>query len=261
VNAILAHHVGVQLSHASGDHLVLSHINLEIKSGKWTSIVGPNGSGKTTLLKVLAGLMEHQGEVIWPAWQAQFNDPSKDQSSKAQFLAWMGQQQPGGDDLSVYDVAMLGRIPHLSWLDAPSERDHQAVRRALEQTQAWEWRQRRLGELSGGERQRVLLARVLAVESEVVLMDEPLSHLDPPHQVDWLHCVRSLVGQGKTVVSVLHELSMALMSDELLVMKGGRIHHQGPVHERATHQAIEAVFEHRIQIQPLGERWIAWPII
>ena len=80
----------------------------------------------------------------------------------------------------------------------------------MRQTQCWDWRDRPLGQLSGGERQRVLLARALAVEAQVLLMDEPLANLDPPHQADWLLAVRALVRAGRTVVSVLHELGMAL---------------------------------------------------
>jgi iron complex transport system ATP-binding protein len=99
------------------------------------------------------------------------------------------------------------------------------------------------------------------VESEIVLMDEPLSHLDPPHQVDWLHLVKQLVAEHKTVVSVLHEVSMALLSDEILVMDQGQIRHQGLVSDRLTHQAIERVFGNRIQIQHVAQRWVALPLI
>jgi iron complex transport system ATP-binding protein len=253
MNSICTQDLAVVLGHKE----VLRHINIQIKKGMWTSIVGPNGSGKTTLLKVLAGLQACKGAVTFPGFDTQH--PSRLQ--KAQYLAWMGQEQAGGDELSVYDVAMLGRIPHRSWLSAPSQKDHQAVKKALQMTHAWDWRYRRLGELSGGERQRVLLARVLAVESEIVLMDEPLSHLDPPHQVDWLHLVKQLVAEHKTVVSVLHEVSMALLSDEILVMDQGQIRHQGLVSDRLTHQAIERVFGNRIQIQHVAQRWVALPLI
>ncbi|MFT2621793.1 ATP-binding cassette domain-containing protein, partial [Escherichia coli] len=86
------------------------------------------------------------------------------------------------------------------------------VEQALRQTQGWDWRMRSVGSLSGGERQRVLLARALAVQARVLLMDEPLANLDPPHQADWLECVQALVAQGCTVVSVLHEISMAVQA-------------------------------------------------
>jgi iron complex transport system ATP-binding protein len=120
---------------------------------------------------------------------------------------------------------MLGRLPHQAGWQPPAPPTMRAVEQALRATQAWDWRCRTLGQLSGGERQRVLLARALAVQAQVLLMDEPLANLDPPHQADWLALVRALVAQG-TVVSVLHEISMALHADELVVMAQGRVTHQ-----------------------------------
>jgi len=154
---------------------------------------------------------------------------------------------------------MLGRLPHQPWLSPPSAADHAAVERALRTTQAWDWRERSLGQLSGGERQRVLLARALAVQAEVLLMDEPLANLDPPHQVDWLLLVRELVAAGKTVVSVLHELSLALQADELVIMAAGRLVHHGGCAEAMTHRALEQVFDGRIHIQQVAGQWLSLP--
>jgi iron complex transport system ATP-binding protein len=153
----------------------------------------------------MAGLLAHRGEVRFFG-EAHARVPAR---VRAQRLSWLGQSGSGegsADDLMVYDIAMLGRLPHQRWLAAPSAADRDAVERALRSTQAWEWRDRPLGQLSGGERQRVLLARALAVEAELLLMDEPLANLDPPHQTDWMQTTRALVAEGKTVVSVLHEL-------------------------------------------------------
>ena len=154
---------------------------------------------------------------------------------------------------------MLGRLPHQPWLAPPSAADHTAVEQALRATQAWDWRGRTLGQLSGGERQRVLLARALAVQAQVLLMDEPLANLDPPHQADWLLLVRELVAQGKTVVSVLHEISLALQADELVLMAQGRVSYQGTCGDAATHRALEDVFEQRIAIHALAGQWVALP--
>ncbi|MDO8719656.1 MAG: ABC transporter ATP-binding protein [Polaromonas sp.] len=240
-----------------GNDEVLHNISLALPAARWTSIVGPNGAGKSTLLKVLAGLLAHSGDV------ALLGQPLADLRgrARAQQLSWLGQNESSADDLTVYDVAMLGRLPHQAWLAPASSADHAAVERALLATQAWDWRARPLGHLSGGERQRVLLARALAVEAQVLLMDEPLANLDPPHQTDWLLMVRSLVASGKTVVSVLHEISFALQADELVVMDQGRITHQGACHHAATHRALEDVFDHRIAIHPLAGQWVALPKI
>lgn len=236
---------------------VLHGIDLALPAARWTSIVGPNGAGKSTLLKALAGLLPHTGQVQLLG-VALDSLPARE---RARRMAWLGQNESAADDLVVYDVAMLGRLPHQAWLAGPSDADHAAVEQALRNTQAWDWRCRPLGQLSGGERQRVLLARALAVQAQVLLMDEPLANLDPPHQADWLHTVRALVASGKTVVSVLHEISLALQADDLLVMAQGRVVHHGPCDAPATHAALTAVFEHRISIQRLDQQWVALPRI
>jgi iron complex transport system ATP-binding protein len=154
---------------------------------------------------------------------------------------------------------MLGRLPHQGWQDAPTAQDAQMVEAALKATQAWDWRERNLGELSGGERQRVLLARAMAGNAPVMLMDEPLANLDPPHQVDWLEQVHCLIAQGTTVVSVLHEIGMALHADDIIVMAGGTVVHHGAGNAAKTHAAIEAVFDHRIRICALDGQWAVLP--
>ena len=235
---------------------ILHQIDLELRAGCWTAVVGPNGAGKSTLLRAIAGLLPCSGQV--ELLGRELHDWPRQQRARA--LSWLGQNQSAADDLTVHDVAMLGRLPHQSWLAPASPADLAAVERALRQTQAWDWRERALGELSGGERQRVLLARALAVEAQVLLMDEPLANLDPPHQADWLLLVRELVAAGRSVVSVLHEISIALHADELVVMRQGRIAHHGACHEVATQRALEQVFEHRIAIHALAGQWVALPV-
>ena len=251
--AVGAHAVRARL----GNVEVLHGITLALPLARWSSIVGPNGAGKSTLLKVLAGLLPHAGDVALlgrPLAALRGRD-------RARQLSWLGQNESSADDLTAYDVAMLGRLPHQAWLAPPSAADRAAVERALRTTQAWDWRGRPLSQLSGGERQRVLLARALAVEAQVLLMDEPLANLDPPHQTDWLLMVRELVAGGKTVVSVLHEISIALQADELVVMDQGRVTHQGACTDAATHRALEEVFDHRITVHQLSGQWVTLPKI
>ena len=238
-----------------GNAEVLSDISIDLPRARWTSIVGPNGAGKSTLLKVLAGLIPFTGSTEL------LGQPTQSLSAKqrAQQLSWLGQNEASADDLTAYDVAMLGRLPHQPWLAPASAADHAAVEKALRSTHAWDWRGRALGQLSGGERQRVLLARALAVEAEVLLMDEPLANLDPPHQTDWLLTATALVASGKTVISVLHEISFALQADEVVVMAAGRVTHQGACGDAASHHAIEDVFDQRIAIHPLAGQWVALP--
>ena len=254
---IALHASSVRAALGFGPHKteILHGIDLQLPAGRWTSIVGPNGAGKSTLLRVLGGLLAHEGEV----WLHGRSLGAIAARERARQMAWLGQNESAADDLTVYDVAMLGRLPHQPWLAAPSDADRAAVERALRSTQAWDWRDRLLGQLSGGERQRALLARALAVEAQVLLMDEPLANLDPPHQADWLLMARALVAGGKTVVSVLHEISFALQADELVVMADGRVTHQGGCADPATHRALESVFSQRIAVHPLNGQWLALP--
>ncbi len=239
---------------------ILHGVDLRLPAGRWTSIVGPNGAGKSTLLKAFAGLLP-RGAVRGGI--ALFGRPLEDWGSRerARQLAWLGQNETGADELPAYDIAMLGRMPHQPWLAPPGPADHAAVRAALEATQAWEWRHRPLAQLSGGERQRVLLARALAVQARVLLMDEPLAHLDPPHQADWLRTVRGLVREGVTVVSVLHEVSFALQADALVVLEAGRVLHHGDAADPATHTAVEAVFGHCIRVREVDGLRVALPCV
>ena len=236
---------------------ILNRVDTAIFAGQWTAIVGPNGAGKSTLLRALAGLQPLAQGQVQLLGQPLAQWPRK---AQARQLAWLGQGEAAPADLSSYDVAMLGRLPHQNWLAAPSAADHAAVAQALQATQAWDWRDRPLGELSGGERQRVLLARALATQAPVLLMDEPLANLDPPHQSDWMATVRRHAAQGGSVVSVLHELGVALQSDCLIILQAGQLVHHGPSDDAVTHAALEAVFDQRIRVCAVQGQWVALPV-
>ena len=236
---------------------ILNRVDTAIFAGQWTAIVGPNGAGKSTLLRALAGLQPLAQGQVQLLGQPLAQWPRK---AQARQLAWLGQGEAAPADLSSYDVAMLGRLPHQNWLAAPSAADHAAVAQALQATQAWDWRDRPLGELSGGERQRVLLARALATQAPGLLMDERLASLDPPHQSDWMATVRRHAAQGGTVVSVLHELGVALQSDCLIILQAGQLVHHGPSDDAVTHAALEAVFDQRIRVCAVQGQWVALPV-
>lgn len=257
-----AHTIALSARHVTvmhDDFKAVNDVTLSLKAGEWMALVGPNGAGKSSLLKALAGLTPASGQVTllgkpWSEWPRR---------QRAQTVAWLGQAEAGQDDLTVYDVAMLGRLPHQSWLASPSAKDQAVVEVALKTVQAWDWRARSLGQLSGGERQRVLLARALAVQADVYLMDEPLAGVDVPHQADWLEWVRCLTEQGAAVVSVLHELNLALQADGVWVMSGGQLVHAGLPNDPATHQSLSSVFQNRLQWREWQDdgqtRWVALP--
>lgn len=249
--ALSAAGVSVQL----GGQPVLHDVQLQLQRGRWTSIIGPNGAGKSTLLKALAGLLPLQGQVQLFA-QPFDKLPSRE---RAKTMAWLGQSERALDDMTAFDTVMLGRMPHQNWLATATAADIEIVHRVMHSNHVWEFKDRSLAELSGGERQRVMLARVLAVQAPVVLMDEPLANLDPPHQTQWLLDMRALVQSGVTLVSVLHEVSIALQADDLVIVDKGRVTHTGACDDPVTRAAVEAVFEHRIHVRQVGPVWTAVP--
>ncbi len=259
-----------------GSHTVALHpTSIAFKTGKWTCLIGANGAGKSSLLNAMAGVL-HSSSTKYPKldkgisldgspavfWQGE-NLHQLPPKKRAQTLAWLGQtMQNNGNlaDWSVWSVVMLGRLPHQNWWGMPNIADKKAASCALQAVHATNWHTRRFGELSGGEQQRVLLARCLAVQAPIVLMDEPLSHMDIPHQIDWLEMVKNLTKGGTTVVTVLHELEMALHADVIVIVDKGRVIHQGDAKDTETHRAIEQVFGQKIRILPNHQQTPVWTI-
>lgn len=248
-----------QLNVFRGPCAILSDLNLDIPQGKWTSIIGPNGAGKSSLLQAMANLLKWSGSMAVDGVDLS-SFTHKDLAKK---IAWLDQGSSAPDELSdslsVYDTVMLGRLPHQGWLHLPSEADRISVEKSLHHTDAWHLRNRPLQRLSGGERQRVLIARLLAVDSDILLMDEPLANLDPAHQADFLKWQGNLLAQGKTLVTVLHEIHFALRADHVVLLNQGTLYFQGSSQDPRTHQALIALFDGRIRLEKLGSDWVALP--
>jgi len=244
----------IDLQVALGGRRVLQGVSLDLQPG-WTAIVGPNGAGKSTLLRTLAGLLPPQaGELRlqgrplaqWPAAQ------------RARQIAWLGQQGALTGDLTVRELVALGRLPHLGLFGTAGPEDERCIAQAMGEAGCAAWAERRLSQLSGGERQRCLLARALAVQAPVLLLDEPTTHLDPPQQVAVVRLLRRL-GQQGTVVSVLHDLPLALQADRLVLLREGRVVAAGAHDDTAVHAALTEVFEQALRIERSGSRYIALP--
>lgn len=242
-----------------GGRPVLQGLSVAVRPG-WTAIVGPNGAGKSTLLRVLAGLLvPTSGEVLLDGLAlARYGARARGRK-----IAWLAQHDAveASGELTVRDVVQLGRLPHLGLFGAPGPHDDAVVDAAMAATECSDWPCRRLHELSGGERQRVLLARALAVEAPVLLLDEPTTHLDPPHQVAVVRLLQRLAAEGQTLVSVVHDLPLALQADHLIVMQQGRVQAEGAPHEAAVQAALVQVFGGALTIEQVGGRWTAVPCL
>jgi iron complex transport system ATP-binding protein len=243
------------LNLALGSTQALADVSLSVRPG-WTAVVGPNGAGKSTLLRVLAGLRVPDGGEVSLNGRPLAQWPVRD---RAMQMAWLAQQGEASGELTVREVVQLGRLPRLGLFAAPSAQDEAVVDRAMADAECTPWQLRRLHELSGGERQRVLLARALAVDAPLLLLDEPTTHLDPPHQVALVRLMQRQVHAGVTVLSVLHDLSLALLADRLVVMDRGRICAEGARDDPALHAALTDVFGGAIRIRAIDSRWIALP--
>lgn len=247
---LLALGVNVRL----GRRDVLHAVSLGIGAG-WTALVGPNGAGKSTLLRALAGLQPlAAGQVFLnPGAAAPPLDMHRTApAERARVLAWLAQQGEVTGELTVRETIELGRIARLGLLGTPVAADRKAVDRAMTLTESLPWQHRRLHELSGGERQRVLLARVLATEAPMLLLDEPTTHLDAPHQLALARLFRRLThdrSAPRAVLSVLHDLPIALQADRLLVLDAGTLQADGPPTDPAVQAALVRVFGGAIRIE------------
>ncbi len=233
------------LSVAYGSYTVFEGLSLDIAKGAWTAIVGPNGCGKSTLLRALGGLGSvRHGSVSLHG--RPLNGWSR--RERALRLGWLAQTAIPSD-LTVADVVALGRFAHGGWLGQLGGQDEAAMTRAMQATGSLAWSRRRLSTLSGGERQRVHLARVLATEASVLLLDEPTTHLDPPHQEDIAQLLRQQAHScGVCVISSIHDLSLALMADRLIVLGFGGLVGHGTVPEALAQDWLSRAFGKPLRI-------------
>jgi len=230
------------------DGLVLHDINLSIRAGEMVGLLGPNGSGKTTLIKLVSGILKpSQGEIRLDG--SSLSRLSR--KSVARSLAIVPQQFHIPFAFTVGEVVTLGRIPFLKAFAEESKVDRQFVANALELVGISELKERRFDELSGGERQKVILAMALAQQPRLLLLDEPIVHLDIAHQVEILELVKGFnMEQGLTVIGAMHDLNLAsLYFDRLILLKEGRVWADGTPAQVLTEDIIREVFSASVIVQ------------
>ncbi|MGB2079018.1 MAG: Fe(3+) dicitrate ABC transporter ATP-binding protein FecE [Vibrio sp.] len=227
---------------------IVKAVDLVIPQGKITALIGPNGCGKSTLLKGLSRILKPQsGNILWQG------EPLMNVSSRdlAQQLALLPQSQHTPDGISVREAVSYGRSPYTGFWGQLSNEDKAIVERALEMAGVDELAQRLLVELSGGQKQRVWLAMTLAQDTDYILLDEPTTYLDINHQVELMKLMRRLNQEGKTLVTVLHDINQACRyCDHLIVMKSGEIICEGDPNTVITSKLLADVFELDAQIYP-----------
>jgi iron complex transport system ATP-binding protein len=229
---------------------IVHGVSWSVRSGGWLALIGPNGAGKTTLLRATAGLIPYGGRVQLDGTEL------RSVANRARIIAYVPQEPELPPDMPVGDYVLLGRTPYISYLGGPGRHDRDAAHRAIDRLDLASFAERKLGTLSGGERKRAVLARALAQEPAVLLLDEPTSSLDIGHQQQVLELVDDLrTSGGMTVLSTLHDLTTAgQYADQLVLMHQGRIEASGSAAEVLTRDRIERIYEARVVVraQPDG---------
>ena len=224
-----------------GDKTVLKSLDTHFDDGDFYAIMGANGCGKTTLLRLIAGLLTPQEGAVM------LDDNNVLQYTARQLARHMAfvRQHPYTDfEFSAFETVLMGRNPYQHRLQNESETDWQIVEQCLKQTNTWHLRFAKPNQMSGGELQRVMIARALAQQTPILLLDEPVSNLDIAHQFEILDLLRQINReQHKTILLVIHDLNMAWQyCDRLLLLHQGGIQYQGPLREGLTPQNIATVF-------------------
>jgi iron complex transport system ATP-binding protein len=224
-----------------GERIVVEHLDLDVVDGGITAVIGPNGCGKSTLLRALGRLLRPRGGEVLLDGRRIGELPTRD---VARALGMLPQSPTAPEGLTVADLVTRGRHPHQSWFRQWSRDDEAVVGEAMAWTGVSDLADRAVDTLSGGQRQRAWIAMALAQGTDLLLLDEPTTHLDLAHAVDVLDLVDRLHhDRGRTVVMVLHDLSLAARyADHLVAMRDGRIVAQGPPRDVVTPELLADVF-------------------
>jgi cobalamin transport system ATP-binding protein len=235
-----------------GGRPVVDAVDAAVERGEWLALIGPNGAGKTTLLRAIARLVPFRGQISLAGRLA----PELTRSELARLVAVVPQEPSTPPWMTVAEYVLLGRFPHLGPLAKEGARDRDAAARALARLDLLSFVDRRLGTLSGGEKQRVVVARALAQEASIVLLDEPTAALDIGHQqqaLDLLDVLRQ--ESGLTLVAAMHDLTLAAQyADRMLLLDNGRVVADGSPVDVLTEATIAEHYGAAIDVVDVGGR-------
>lgn len=229
------------LDYTVGLSHILEGINVSFERGKFIGIIGPNGSGKTTLLRHISAWLKPKRNSVIINGKDVLSFSDRELSRQ---MALVAQSTKVEFEFTAMDIVLMGRSPYVSRFEDEGEEDLRIAKEAMEATRTWHLRDRTVNSLSGGELQRVMVARALAQNTDILLMDEPISHLDIQHQIQILDLARKLqMEKGLTVVIVLHDLNLAAQyCDEFILLHNGRIYCSGPADKVLTEENIREVY-------------------
>jgi iron complex transport system ATP-binding protein len=240
-----------------GGRPVVRSVTATVRVGEWVALIGPNGAGKTTLLRAIAGLLPCDGAV------SLLGAPSVGlgRRDRARRLAVVPQEPETPPWLTVAEYVLLGRTPHLGRLAREGAADREATAWALERLDLEPLAERTLGTLSGGERQRVVVARALAQEASIVLLDEPTAALDIGHQQQALELLDALrASEGLTLVAAMHDLTLAAQyADRVLLLDGGRVVADGPPADVLTEEGLARHYGASVRVLTVDDRIAVLP--
>lgn len=231
---------------------ILQNISFIVQKGDWLGLLGPNGSGKTTLLKCLSGILKPQSgtiELTEFTDHKRTNEPTN-QRTNALLIAVVPQETSITFPFTVAEIVLMGRQPYYKKFGFETAHDIKIAEDSMRLTDTWQFRNRQFNELSGGERQRVIIARALAQEPKILLLDEPTAFLDIRHQQDILKLLKKLNEEcGLTIVSAMHDINLALLyCKTIALLKNGRILNIGSPNEVVTFANLKDVFETEVYV-------------
>lgn len=233
------------LKFAYNDKEILKNINLRFNTGYFYSVIGPNGSGKSTLLKNIAKIVSPEENSIMID-NKDITKMNKKELSK--IISVIPQEINIDYDFTVYDIVLMGRNPYKNFFQDFNTNDREIARKYMKETNTWELRDKLITELSGGEKQRVIAARALAQEADIILLDEPTSHLDLQYQIEFLKIFRNLK-KDKIIIAVLHDLNLSsLFSDQIILINSGKIIDKGIPSEVISTKNIKDVYNLSVEI-------------
>ncbi len=235
------------LDYSYGDTQILNGINITLDKGKFYSILGPNGSGKTTLLKNLQKILKSDKKSIYINGEDLTSISIKELSRQ---MAIVPQETYMDFDFTVLDMVLMGRSPYIKRFESESQYDLELSQKAMEATNTWKFKDKSVRNISGGELQRAIVSRAMVQDTDIMLLDEPVSNLDLYHQMSILKTVSGFCrSKGVTVVAVLHDINLAIeFSDVLILLNHGEIISMGPPEEVITEEAIKTLYDMKCMI-------------